>query len=91
MLDLIFIMRLPALGYATHAIPVVKNLQTQVPDIEITWVIIELTDKPSTNLSITHNFSVILVLFVLIIVGFISLLSIFNSVGKVTNMESWVE
>ncbi|QNI01470.1 glycosyltransferase family 9 protein [Halomonas sp. SH5A2] len=39
MLNSICIMRLSALGDVTHVIPVVKSLQAQVPDIEITWVV----------------------------------------------------
>lgn len=45
MLNSICIMRLSALGDVTHVIPVIKSLQAQVPDIEITWVIGKLEAK----------------------------------------------
>ncbi|MDQ7730442.1 glycosyltransferase family 9 protein [Halomonas sp. SpR8] len=44
-LNSICIMRLSALGDVTHVIPVIKSLQAQVPDIEITWVIGKLEAK----------------------------------------------
>lgn len=36
--DKICILRLSAIGDVTHAIPVVRAIQSRWPDVEITWV-----------------------------------------------------